>query len=228
MGSYTHPRSGAAVSPRPPSTTETAQDEAREVGQSVKQAGNQVAETATEQVKEVVGEAGRQARDLLDEGRHQIREQARTGQQKAADGLSAIADELRRMADKGGQSGIASELARQAAERVHGVASWLHEREPETLLDEVRNWARRRPGVFLLGAAAAGAVAGRLTRGAVAAQRASGDDSSAVPSPRIPAPSEVPPLPHLSPGVTSPSASELGQELGGPGAGYYPGGRVEP
>jgi hypothetical protein len=35
------------------------------------------------------------------------------------------------------------------------------------VLEEVRSFARRRPGTFLLAAAAAGLVAGRLTRGAV-------------------------------------------------------------
>ena len=38
-------------------------------------------------------------------------------------------------------------------------------------LDEVRSFARRRPGTFLLAAAAAGLVAGRLTRGAVDEKR---------------------------------------------------------
>lgn len=42
----------------------------------------------------------------------------------------------------------------------------LDEREPSELLDELRRFARRRPGAFLLGAFAAGAVAGRVARGA--------------------------------------------------------------
>ena len=48
---------------------------------------------------------------------------------------------------------------------MHGAASWLEQREPADLLDEVRNFARRRPGTFLIGAAVAGLAAGRLTRG---------------------------------------------------------------
>src|SRR5205814_692865 len=53
----------------------------------------------------------------------------------------------------------------QAAERIHGAASWLEQREPADLLQAVRDFARRRPGVFLAGAVAAGLAAGRLTRG---------------------------------------------------------------
>ena len=48
---------------------------------------------------------------------------------------------------------------------VESFAGKLQNREPAELLDEVRSFARRKPGLFLLGAAAAGVVAGRLTRG---------------------------------------------------------------
>jgi hypothetical protein len=61
------------------------------------------------------------------------------------------------------------EVARQASERARTVASCLEEREPGDLLDEVRRFARRKAGVFLAGAALAGVVVGRLTRGAIAA-----------------------------------------------------------
>jgi hypothetical protein len=85
--------------------------------------------------------------------------------------------ELREMADGGRQSGPASEVARQAADRADRFADWLAAREPGDLLDEVRSFARRRPGAFLAGAALAGVVVGRLTRGAVDAARSdSGPD----------------------------------------------------
>jgi hypothetical protein len=64
---------------------------------------------------------------------------------------------------------LATELTREASGRIHDWAGWLESREPADLLDEIREFARRRPGVFLLGAALAGVAAGRLTRGAVAA-----------------------------------------------------------
>ena len=67
----------------------------------------------------------------------------------------------------------------QVAEQARGLASQLDDREPSELLEDVRRFARRRPGTFLLGALAAGIVVGRLTRGAKAAQ-----DSSSARSPR--------------------------------------------
>jgi hypothetical protein len=49
----------------------------------------------------------------------------------------------------------------------------LQNREPAELLDDVRSFARRKPGLFLLGAAAAGVLAGRLTSGVKAAHSSS-------------------------------------------------------
>lgn len=208
MSDFSPPRTGSARPSGSPSTTEIARDEVVGVGRSVKQAGSEVADTATGQVKEVAEEAGRQARDLLNETRGQVREQARAGQQKAAEGLSTIAEDLRKMADEGGESGIAGELARQVSERVHGVASWLQQQEPDELLDEVRNWARRRPGAFLLGAAVAGVVAGRVTGGVIAAQRPSSAEPSTADSLRTPTPPS---------GASGPNQSWPGQ-LPPPGA----------
>ncbi|GGH95500.1 hypothetical protein GCM10007170_21170 [Arthrobacter liuii] len=72
------------------------------------------------------------------------------------------------MASAPDQQGMASDLVRQAAERTSSVASWLENREPGDLLNEVQRFARNRPGTFLLLAAGAGVLAGRLTRGLTA------------------------------------------------------------
>jgi hypothetical protein len=154
-----------------PAATDVARDQAREVGQSAKQASGQVAQTATDQARLVMSEARQQTRDLLGEARSQAREQAHTQQQKAVGGLRQLGDELSKMCkmtQASGQSGIASELAQQASDRAHGIATWLEQHEPAGLVDEVRNFARRQPGTFLIGAALAGVVVGRLTRGVMA------------------------------------------------------------
>jgi hypothetical protein len=81
------------------------------------------------------------------------------------------------MAQQGGQSGPATDLAHQAADKVTDLAAWLEHRDPGSLLEEVRTYARRKPGTFLLGAAAAGVLAGRLTRGAVQVSKEGADAS---------------------------------------------------
>lgn len=158
-------------------TKDVARDQAGQVGQTAKEAGGQVAGTAKEQAGHVAGEAKTQARNLLNETQGQVREQAGTQKDRASSGLRSLADELRSMADtstQSGQSGMAGDLARQGSEKAQELARWLDAREPGALLDEVRDLARRKPGTFLIGAAVAGVVAGRLTRGAVDANRSGG------------------------------------------------------
>lgn len=147
------------------STTETTRHEAGEIVDTAKDAGAQVVESAKEQVGAVTREAGRQTRDLLDQLRSEATDQAATQQQRAAGGLRSLADELSGMASRSEQDGPATDLARQAADRLQDVAQWLENRNPGDVLDEVRSFARRRPGAYLALAAGAGMLAGRLTRG---------------------------------------------------------------
>jgi hypothetical protein len=158
------------------STTDVAKDEAKNVQETAVQAGSQVASTATDQAKEVVQETQRQAKDLLDQGRSQVREQAISQQQKAGQSLNSLAKELRSLADgtSSGAPGPARDLLQQASGMVDDFAHKLQTRDPAELLDEVRSFARRKPGMFLLGAAAAGVLAGRLTSGVKAAHSDSG------------------------------------------------------
>ena len=197
MGSYAQQGPGpgepyAQPGPGPqdqPSATAVARDQAATVGRSAGEAGGHVAQTAADQAREVVSETARQARDLLDEAGGHARDQASVQQQKAASQLRSVADELWEMTAKGGQSGVATEVAQQAAERIHGMASWLEQREPADVLQAVRDFARRRPGVFLAGAVAAGLAAGRLTRGMTDAARSGGQR----PDPQRPDPQRLDP-----------------------------------
>ena len=60
--------------------------------------------------------------------------------------------------------GLAADLLRQASGRLSSAASWLGDRDPASLLNEVKSFARRSPGTFIIGAAILGVVVGRLTR----------------------------------------------------------------
>ena len=150
------------------SATDVAKEQAGRVGQAASDAGGQVAQTTREQAGNVVGEAKQQARDLVGEARTQVRDQAGTQRDRAVQGLHALGDELDQMTMQGGQSGLATEVARQVSGRTRDLAHYLEGREPADLLDELRAYARRRPVVFLAGAALAGVVAGRLTKGIAA------------------------------------------------------------
>jgi hypothetical protein len=153
-------------------------DEAGRVAGSAAEAGKDVAATAAEQAKNVAGEAKSQAKDLYRQTQQELREQAAQQQQRVASGLRSVGDELQQMAASSEQGGLASDLVRQAAQRTQSVAGWLDQRDPGSLLEEVKSYARRNPGTFIAAAAIAGALAGRLTR-ALASGGDSGSGSSA-------------------------------------------------
>ena len=75
-----------------------------------------------------------------------------------------------------------TDLAQEASRRVSETSYWLENHEPADLLDEVKRFARRRPVAFLAIAAAAGVVAGRVNRGAVAANISVDSDREATPA----------------------------------------------
>jgi hypothetical protein len=190
------PTSGSSGWSDQPTTVTT--DEPSSLTQTAKESGTGVAKTATEQGKNVAGEAATQARHLASEAGEQVRQQAAEQQQRAAHGLRALADEMTTMADRGGQSGMATELARQASDRARQAASWLEARQPGDLIEELNRLGRRRPGMFLAGAAIAGVAAGRLTRGIAAASSGEATRAREAEMPRVPTqstPTAGPPLP---------------------------------
>ncbi|MGI8668001.1 MAG: hypothetical protein ACR2N4_18550 [Jatrophihabitans sp.] len=158
-----------------PGTLDLAKDQAGSLAHDAADAGQHVTGVAKDQTKAVVAEAGGQARDLLDQARGELGEQAGQQQQRLASGLRALGDELHSMAHHADQPGIASDLAGQAASKSHDVASWLEDREPGHVVDELKGFARQRTGTFLLAALGAGLLAGRLTRGL---KDTTGEDSS--------------------------------------------------
>jgi ElaB/YqjD/DUF883 family membrane-anchored ribosome-binding protein len=151
-------------------------DKATESAENAKQAVGDVASTAVDSAKQVAEESKNQARNLVGEARNQLQDHAKTQHQNLTSNLNSLADELNSMSRNSDQHGPASDLVGQAGERASDLARWLESREPGDLVGEVRNFARRRPGTFLIGALAAGVLAGRLTRGVIAVHQS--DDSS--------------------------------------------------
>lgn len=215
IGAATPPAAGSGGE----STTELARQQAGEVAETARQTGAQVASTVKEQAGQVTAEAGRQAKQVFAEARSEFTDQAATQQQRVAGGLHSLADELHQMAQGSQDGGVAGDLARQAAGRAHGIAEWLEAREPGDLLTELQSFARRRPGVYLGVAAAAGLLVGRFTRGLTAA----GDDTpgssgaaagSSYPTPRA---TLVPPPPAPAVLPAAPSVATDPALLRGPG-----------
>ncbi|WP_104181575.1 hypothetical protein [Arthrobacter sp. B0490] len=141
-----------------------AKDQAKQVGQDGKEAAKNVAGTAATEAKTVAAEAGTQAKNLLGTVTSEVKNQAGSQQQKITEGIRSISDELKSMAEKS-DNHMVSNLVQQASQRTGSAAGWLEGRDASDILEDVKAFARRKPGTFLAIAAGSGLVVGRLTRG---------------------------------------------------------------
>ena len=151
------------------SKSDVAKSEASDVKDAALSAGSNVAGAAKDEAGNVVQEVGAQARGLLDQLRSDLREQGSGQKDRIASTVHSLSRELGAMASRSEENGPVTDLAHQASRKGGEVAHWLESHEPADVLAEVKRYARRRPFAFLAMCAAAGVVAGRLTRGAVAA-----------------------------------------------------------
>jgi hypothetical protein len=163
---------------------------AQEATNSAKQGAQQVAGTVREQTQQMAGEIGHQARSVVHDLRGSVAGQASQQNDRLAQGLRTMADQLSGMA-KDDDNSAAGQVVRRLGETGRQAADYLERQGPEGLLDDVQEFARRRPGTFLLAAAAAGFLVGRLGRTAVSATR-SGDGGTSGGGPAGSA-DEVPP-----------------------------------
>ena len=156
---------------------QTPADRAQAVSQDTKEAASTVASTAGDEARRTTREAKDQARQLWGQTRSDLTEQASAQQSRAASGLRELAGQLRSMADQADDDGMARGLVDDVARRAGDAAAWLEQRDPGSLLDEARSFARRRPMAFLAGAAGLGVVAGRLSRSLMDEARESSAES---------------------------------------------------
>lgn len=157
------------------SKSSVAKDQAKQVGQDGKEAAKNVAGTAASEAKSVAAEAGSQAKNLLGTVTSEVKNQAGSQQQKITEGIRGISDELKSMAEKSDNHMVAN-IVQQASQRTDSAASWLEGRDASDILEDVKAFARRKPGTFLAIAAGSGLIVGRLTKG-LTGNRESGSTS---------------------------------------------------
>lgn len=231
-----------------PGATQTAKEEATQVASTAVEQGKQtaaaaaeavgqtagtaaegakeVASDAAQQVTEVARQATEQARDLVAQAESQLHEQASAQTQRAAGGMADLGRQIRALVDgHPDEAGVAADAAKQLAGKVEELAGRLEQRGFDGAVADLRNFARRRPGAFLLSAAATGFVVGRLGRGAQVAQDSTPPQRQS-PSPALPVPAatDIVPAPdtQLVPPVAAPVVPPPAAAFGDPPA-YVPG-----
>ncbi|WP_199442668.1 hypothetical protein [Umezawaea beigongshangensis] len=164
-------------------TAQTAQHEATAVAHDAKHAATEVASTAQEQVGHVAHEASRQVKNVVSDATSRLAEEAEEQAKRVARGLRGLADELSSMADNGSPDSPATGALRQVADSGRQAAGFLDERGVRGAVDSATDFARRKPGAFLLGAAVAGFLAGRVVKSA-----SGGGGGTSAPRPPAPLP----------------------------------------
>jgi hypothetical protein len=164
--------SGGGKAEQAKDVARTAAQEASGVVSGVGEGTRQVAGEVAGQASVVVGEARAQLQSLVGQTKDELGAQLSSRGEQAAGGLRSLSGQLQALAD--GRPGDAGPLAGYVGEargRVEAFARRLDEGGPQGVLDDVTAFARRRPGVFLAGAALAGLVVGRAVRAGAAANK---------------------------------------------------------
>lgn len=169
----TSPRRAAGASTSSDAKEATRQEADRLKGQA-QSAASDVADTAKGEARAVQDETMEQVKGLASSAQDELASQASTQQQRLAEQSRTVTDDLQRISrGERPESQMVTQAVSSIAERAESLTRQLETKEPMDLLDDVRRFASRRPGTFLLLAAGAGLLAGRLTRG----MRDAGQDS---------------------------------------------------
>ena len=185
-------------------TTAALAEEARAVASTATSATQDVAHTAMEQAGQVAGEAAARAKDLVGQAKDEVGVQVEEQTTRLAGTLRSTAQELESMASSAAPGSTAQQLVQGIAGKGIQLADAIEQQGPGGLVQSLQDLGRRRPGMFLLGAMAAGVAVGRLGR---AAKSASGAPAGA------PTPSAVRSRPLPGPGTTMSSGVTMGTGL---------------
>lgn len=172
-------------------TTEASSTEASSVD-NPGGSGTNVVDAARDEQRALVDTAKREGSRLANEARHELRSQAETQMSRLAENARALASQLHCAAEgRPVGDGPLPELAGHAGDRVDALAARLEGGGFDAMAQDLKDFARRRPAVFLAGAFAAGIVAGRVLRNAdthalVDAARPDGTQPLSAPGPASP------------------------------------------
>jgi hypothetical protein len=143
----------------------TAVTQTKTVARTAKQDVRELSGSVRAQADQVKGELAQQARAMLSETQGQLQAQADTQASRIASALFQVGTQAVALSQgRPEQAGPLVDYAEQAANWLDGAAAHIEERGLDGLATDVVDFARRRPAVFLAGAAVLGFGVGRLIR----------------------------------------------------------------
>jgi hypothetical protein len=211
----------------PQQVASTAKDEAANVAGTTAEQAAQVAGAAGTAAADVAGAAKTEAANVIGESLDQAKDLASTVRTQVADQLSSQGDRLteglRTLSSQlaeGDTSGVVGQVLKEAGQRVQALADYAERTGPQGIVTELRSYAKRNPGTFLLGAALAGLVGGRVVKGITANKQQQSEPAALPPAPLYDAPTYAEPIGGTATGnplagVTAPAGT-------GTYAGYVP------
>lgn len=180
----------------------TAVEQSKEVASTAKEQATDVASQAIEQTAAVAGQAKDQAMQLVSQATTEAKTQANAQTERLADGLRTVAGQIQALVEgRTYEAGPLPDYARQATDQLQQLATRIGDGGVEGVVQDVQRFARRRPGMFLAGAALAGFFGGRLLRGAQSASQVAAVTGPAT-TPSMPQ-SPVLPMPGQLAGATT-------------------------
>lgn len=121
---------------------------------------------AQEKAQEVAGEAQEKAREAAGKAQQNLRQQIDDRSTQAGEQVNSTAQDLRSVGEelrKQGK-GTPAKFADRAAEQTEKVGSYLKERGPDEMLEDVEDFGRQRPWAVMAGGLALGMVAARFLK----------------------------------------------------------------
>ncbi len=120
---------------------------------------------AIQQTKEVARDAKQHVVALLEQTREELQEQTDHRTQQMSESLRTLSAQLRSLREgRPEEAGPLHHYLIDAEQKVSMWAGRLESGGPQLVLQDVRSFARRKPGSFLVAAIGAGFVVGRLAR----------------------------------------------------------------
>lgn len=143
---------------------QTAKEQASATAGQAREATGEVAGTALDQARTVAGEARRQAGSAVGDLRGRVADEVAGQTRRAAGTVHQWADDLAELARNAPGDSPARSLVSQVADGGHRAADYLDRHGVEGMTEDLKGFARRRPGAFLAGAALAGLAVGRMAK----------------------------------------------------------------